>query len=335
MNFRSASLLLAALALAACASSNTEDDATGTTGGTDDDDDDDGGDGGSDGGGAAATTSATTGGTTTSTTSTTTSTGSGEGGGGTGGSSSSTGGGTPVGGNHLLIDEVSAEPTTAEFIEIFNPSNEAVSLGDVYLSDNATYHTITDGTWDPVTDNPGTDWIAQFPAGSSIAAGGRIVVAGRNATAEALGVCPDYSWAQAFDCGGELMEEPVDGGFPDPTDGVGHLSDSREMVVLFRWSGNAGDPVEDLDYVTWGAEFEEGTRVDKTGVDGYVADTAPASQRPATEADQETSISRCAAESDETQSGGNGVDGHDETSENLGASFEQTTKTPGAANACP
>lgn len=331
MNLRAASLLLVTLGLAACADGETGDSAASTSGGGGED----GGDGGSDGGASPSATSTgtttaatgSTGSSTGSTGSTTTTTGSG---GGTTGS-----GGEAPGGVHLLIDEVSAEPTTAEYVEIFNPSDAAVSLGDVYLSDNSTYHTITSGTWDPETDNPGTDWIAKFPAGSSIGAGERILVAGRNATADALGVCPDYSWAQAFDCGGELMEEPVEGGFPDPADGVGHLSDSREMVVLFRWSGNAEDPVEDLDYVTWGADFEAGTRVDKTGVAGYAADTAPASQRPAPAVDQITSISRCAAEADETQSGGNGIDGHDETSEDLGASFEQSDKTPGAANDCP
>ena len=58
-------------------------------------------------------------------------------------------------------------------------------------------------------------------------------------------------------------------------------------------------------------------------------------QRPAPEASPELSISRCSAESGETQSGGNGVSGHDETSENLTATFKLTTKTPGAPNTCP
>ncbi len=49
------------------------------------------------------------------------------------------------------------------------------------------------------------------------------------------------------------------------------LSDSREMVVLFEWDGVAvaNSAVKDVDYVTWGAMFEAGTRVGKTGVSGY------------------------------------------------------------------
>lgn len=320
--------LIASVALAACASGNSEDGATATSAASG------GGEGeggrGSGDGGAGPTTTATTGAGGATTSSST-------GGDGGAGSTTTTGaGGAPAGEAHLLIAEIGAEPTTAEFIELFNPSDEPVSLGDVYLSDNSAYHRVTSGTWDPITTNPGTDWLVRFPAGSAIAAGGRIWIAGRGDVETTFGACPDFSWGEDMPCGAELMDEPVAGARPDLAEGVGHLSDSREMIILFRWSGSAADPVEDLDYVTWGEMTDdEGARVDKSGVAGYGPDTARAAQRSAPAADQETSISRCGDEADETATGGNGVSGHDETSENLAASFAVTAKTPGAANACP
>lgn len=321
--------LLTSLLLVACASGNSGDGTSTTTAsGGDGGGSGDGGSGSGDGGAGPTTT--------TSTGSTTTSSSTGGDGGATSTTTSTGAGAGPAGEAHLLLSEIGAEPTTAEFVELFNPTDEAVSLGDVYLSDNGAYHRITSGTWDPVTTNPGTDWLVRFPAGSAIAAGGRIWIAGREDVETTFGSCPDFSWGEDMACGAALMDEPVAGSRPDLAEGVGHLSDSREMIILFRWSGNAADPVEDLDYVTWGElTDDEGARVDKSGVAGYAPDTARAAQRSAPAADQETSISRCGDEIDETASGGNGVTGHDETSENLAASFAVTGKTPGAANACP
>jgi hypothetical protein len=322
-------LLLGSLAIATsvgCASGN-DDTSTSTTGSGSGGSGSGGRDAGSGGAGGATTSGSTSG--STSAGSTSSSGGGGDGGGGTGGG--------PVAGAHLLINEIGAEPTTAEFVEILNPGDEAVSLGDVYLSDNAGYWTVTSGTWD-VEQTPGTDWIAQFPAGTSIGPGETIVIAGKQDFVTTFGTCPDYSWGAPITCGGDeavMMEEPVAGGRPSIEPGTGHLSDNREMIVLFRWSGDAADPVEDIDYVTWGVEFDDASRADKTGEVGYAPDTARASQRPAPSGSQDVTISRCGPEAGETESGGNGSTGHDETSENLAQSFVLTTKTPGTANACP
>jgi len=108
------------------------------------------------------------------------------------------------------------------------------------------------------------------------------------------------------------------------------------MLILFTWDGNTANVLKDVDYVTWGVMFENGTRVDKTGVAGYQPDTAPAMQNPAPAPPNGQSIERCSTmESGEKASGGNGISGHDETSEALGMSFTvQAMPTPGAKNAC-
>lgn len=115
------------------------------------------------------------------------------------------------------------------------------------------------------------------------------------------------------------------------------LSNMREMLVLFRWDGVLDSNVEDVDYVTWGDEFEDVTRIDKTGVGTYAADTARDMQKPALAPFGGNSIERCpdGVEVGEKQTAGNGVTGHDETSEDFAGAFKATMPpTPGAANAC-
>lgn len=72
---------------------------------------------------------------------------------------------------------------------------------------------------------------------------------------------------------------------------------------------------------------------------GYLPDTAEASQialaAPAPSVGE--SIGRCDnIEDNETTTGGNGLLGHDETSEAFNASFKVLqTRSPGVANTCP
>jgi len=107
--------------------------------------------------------------------------------------------------------------------------------------------------------------------------------------------------------------------------------------------------VQDVDYV----DYEDGSTgsaggndeaVDKTGMtkdgpDGdavasaYLSDTAVASQIPAPSHAGGSSLGRTdvSTESSETSSGGNGITGHDETSEDMYAAFAvETPPTPGA-----
>jgi hypothetical protein len=252
-------------------------------------------------------------------------------------SAATTGSGGGVEADHLIINEVVVAPVGAELIEIHNPTAAAVDLDDYYLSDNSTYHTVASGDpWDPITNNAGTDFAARFPAGTSIPAGGYLVVGFDPGYEAAWGGCPDLFVATApVACGGNMianMEETAAGSITD----MSGLSDSREMVVLFSWSGDTDDTLLDVDYVTWGATFEDGTRADKTGVAGYQADTAPDMQQAAAEPPPTNSIERCGPEIGETQSGGNGSTGHDETSEDMSASFAvEAAATPGVANVCP
>jgi hypothetical protein len=253
-------------------------------------------------------------------------------------SSSSSGAGGGNAGEHLLVSELAVGPDAAEFVEIWNPTSAPVALDDYYLSDNSTYVDLASGQpWMPTTGNPGTDFLARFPAGTTIAPDAVIVV-GFDADYETqFGACPDFFMGTApLPCAGNAnmvpaMLETEPGSITDSSG----LSNAREMVMLFTWDGDTTHTLKDVDYLAWGMAMDPGTRVDKTGVAGYQPDTAPASQKPATAPVPGQSIERCSIEAGEILSGGNGITGHDETSEDMGSAFVvQATPTPGVKNAC-
>lgn len=280
-------------------------------------------------GGAGGATAATT---------TSAATTSGTGGSGQGGSMGQGGGPS---GEHLVISELAAAPGPAEFVEIWNPTDADVDLTDYYLSDNGTYYTIAQGgLWNPITDNPGTDFLARFPAGLVIAKDAVLVIATDPGFETTYNKCPDLILAlQDFACAGggtaKAMLKPV-GGDVGSLPGT-MISNAREMMVLFTWDGNTANPLKDADYLTWGDVWEPGSRADKTGIAGYQADTNPDNQKGATIPSPSTSIERCnmGAEIDEKVSGGNGITGHDETSEDMYWSYSlQVAPSPGVKNAC-
>jgi hypothetical protein len=116
------------------------------------------------------------------------------------------------------------------------------------------------------------------------------------------------------------------------------LTDGGEPLVLFVYRG--GDLVSDVDYLFYGAPSTSNQMVDKTGVargpSSYRADTPAGAQHATAAPSDSESIHRCVyAESHETSVEGNGIDGHDETSEDVTDSFAIGTsaaaRTPGAA----
>jgi hypothetical protein len=111
---------------------------------------------------------------------------------------------------------------------------------------------------------------------------------------------------------------------PGSINGQGGITNSGEVVILYYWDG-LSDLVMDGDYVVWGDKVEA---VDKTGIsiDGpdadtlqstYLDDTAIASQEalPAGHSGGDSFSRTTGIEGEAT--GGNGITGHDETSEPL------------------
>jgi hypothetical protein len=238
-----------------------------------------------------------------------------------------------------LISEVCVTPTEGEFVEIFNPTGASISLDNIYLCDlygtSATvayfYPQIVAG---PLTSSS-NDFLVRFPAGSTLPAGGVITVAVSGSAFQTLyGEAPDY----------ELLNTGVGTQMTTPPGGYIHsaagLTNGDEVVVLFFWDGST-DRAYDLDYALWGDDTTR--RVEKTGIsldgpDGdtvpsaYMTDVASASQDPISLAAHAGGLSYQRidfTEGSEVLTGGNGLTGHDETSENMSDTWLVATVTPG------
>ncbi len=245
----------------------------------------------------------------------------------------------------LLLTEIVVTPTAGEFIEIVNPTAEVIDLSNVYLTDatfaggGTFYYNIVTGA-----DAGGggfSDFHARFPDGATIGAGEfqTVALAGSDDFSSEYGFDPTYELYE--DGGGADAVPDMREALPGSINGQGGLSNSGEIVILYAWDGES-DLVGDIDYAVWGDKAEA---VDKTAVsidgpdaDGelssYAPDTAIASQdvmlpgaHPFGESFQRIEF----AEGTETQVGGSGIMGSDETSENLSVTWSVLTPTPGAA----
>ncbi|MCF6226867.1 MAG: endonuclease, partial [Xanthomonadales bacterium] len=248
----------------------------------------------------------------------------------------------------LLITEIAVTPTAGEFIEIHNSGVTDVDLTDVYLTD-ATFANGGVYYYQIVTGNGGgggfADFHSRFPNGAMILAGQYQTIA--------LNGSDDFNAVYGQDPTYELYE---DGGVPDAIadmleatpdsiNGQGGLS-GGEVAVLYSWDGLT-DLVEDIDYVLWGDKTEA---IDKTGIamDGpdvgiatspYLNDTVisnqavvMANQHPGGESWQRNVP---LDEGIEIQSGGNGINGSDETSEDFNNTFYVANPTPNSAGTPP
>ncbi|KAA3642724.1 MAG: hypothetical protein DWQ07_19540 [Chloroflexi bacterium] len=253
----------------------------------------------------------------------------------------------PPSNDELLLSEIVVTPTGGEFVEIHNPTGSAIDLTDVYLTDatfaggGTYYYNIVTGA------NAGGgsfgDFHARFPAGASIAAGAYQTVAlngSANFMAE-FGAAPDYELFDDTSADGELVMLEA---FAGSINGQGGLSNGGEVVILYKWDGQS-DLVTDLDYVVWGDKAEA---VDKTGVsvDGPDADAIATAYQPDTAIASQDVVALGSHsggnswqrddinEGAEATSGGNGINGEDETSEDLSNTWCENVPTPGAEGNC-
>jgi DNA/RNA endonuclease YhcR with UshA esterase domain len=242
---------------------------------------------------------------------------------------------------HLLITEIAVVPTDGEFVEIFNPTNQTIDLSDYYLTDatfaggNTYYYNIVTGT------NAGGgdfgDFHARFPDGATIAPNEVQIIAmnGSGFLTTYPGVTPTYELYET-DSSIPNMREAL----PGSINNQGGLTNSGEVIILYYWDGTS-DLVKDVDYVVWGDKAEG---IDKSGVsiDGPDADNTPSTYLNDTPIANQISVSPeqphqfgetiqrlVILEYDEISIGGNGITGHDETSENLAQSFKVGTPNPG------
>jgi hypothetical protein len=251
----------------------------------------------------------------------------------------------------LLLTEFVVTPTAGEFIEIFNPNATPVDLTDYFLSDVAFdggpeyYYHVVQGLY----GGGFGDFNSQFPNGASIGAGEHQIIA-LNGDADffsTYGVNPTYEIDLAeFQSGipdgiPDMMEtHPGSIYGADSTHNPG-LTNGDEMIMLYYWDGMT-DLVGDVDYVLYNSASPtpNDEAVDKTGVtiDGpdpgttgstYLNDTPVANQLSALSPTSGFSAQRFDyAEGLQVMTGGNGVTGSDETSEDMNNTWIVDVPTP-------
>ena len=253
----------------------------------------------------------------------------------------------------LLLTEFVVTPTGGEFIEIFNPNASPVDLTNYFLSDVAFpggpeyYYNVVQGLYGGTFG----DFNSKFPDGATIGSGEHQTIAlnGDVDFFNTYGVNPNYEIDQAeFQSGTpdgipDMMEtHPGSIYGPDSTHNPG-LTNSDEMIMLYYWDGMS-DLVGDVDYVLYNSASPtpNDEAVDKTGVtiDGpdadttgstYLDDTPMANQLSAPSPGSGFSTQRMDyLEGAQVMSGGNGVTGSDETSEDMNNTWIVDIPTPSA-----
>ncbi len=241
----------------------------------------------------------------------------------------------------LLITEIAVTPTAGEFVEIYNPGSSTVNLSDYYITD-ATYAGGGNYYYNIVLGaNYGGggfgDFHARFPDGATINAGEVQTIA--------LHGSDDFFTTYSVNCTYELYEDAgTPDGIPDMREAIagsinnqGAFTNSGEVCILYAWDGSS-DLVTDVDYFMWGDNAEA---VDKTGVtinsSTYNNDTPLANQAfmTPTHASGDSWQRIDMSEGTQTTSGSNGVNGRDETSENITVTWGAAVVTPNTIPAPP
>ena len=255
--------------------------------------------------------------------------------------------GVTLTGNHLLISEVAprgagtgTNSDSSEYVEIYNPTPNPVSLADYYLSDDRNYFRIVNG---PYLLPAVVDFNLRFPPGATILPGEVVLVVKSElgfltsfgGVGGLAGICaskifamdnlvhPPTLFTPMIDAAGSSLGTASVGG-GDIAGPVGALTNpgptNGEWVVLYRWDG-VSDLVCDVDYASWGdGTNANNPKLDKTGasIDGPDPGTVASTYNNDTPAGSQTNLGsftaltkpntyqRVSAEVGETSTGGNG-----------------------------
>ncbi|MCF7833211.1 MAG: lamin tail domain-containing protein [Candidatus Marinimicrobia bacterium] len=221
---------------------------------------------------------------------------------------------------HLILTEMVLQPSAGEYVKIKNPTGATINLSNYYITDATDtvngkyYYKLPDGAdyW----SGGGTDFIARFPA-VTIAAGETITLS-LATDAYYFTEYGDSADLHLKGSGPRTMLQAVDG---VTTIGVApyKMDNIAETLILFYWDGSSAK-VQDVDYLIWGSTA---FAVDKSGVGTYFNDTPVGSQSfLPVHIDGEKLIRLSETEGSETTTGGNGITGHDETSEPLATTWD-------------
>ena len=222
--------------------------------------------------------------------------------------------------DHLLLTKIVTQPNAAESFSIYNPTDTPIDLTHYYICDNEKYYTMqTEGNMSPASNSNGlttSGFSAQFPA-RTIDPGDTLMIVLNENYSEFYGenFYPDL---MMFGDSDSSMLQTESGSF-----GIlqNKIEEASELLILFYWDGNGEILVRDVDYFLWGSYQ---TPINKTDISAYSDDTPIDNQFYFMEdATEYYAYSRIGSdEVDETASGGNGITGHDVTSEKFRQSWK-------------
>lgn len=220
--------------------------------------------------------------------------------------------------DHLIFSKICIAPNEAQFVEIYNPTENSINLnepgdGAYYLTDGTNsnsskyYYNITTG--DNYWSESASDFFIQFPENTIIEAGSYLIISMHD----------DVIYNSYYNSNPDTSLEAIAGG-DDTYYELSALSilSPAESLILFKWDG-VSNTVQDVDYFLWG---NNSFAIDKTGISGYLDDTPVSNQVFIETSNDHYYYNRKSnVETDEILNG-NGITGHNETSENFVSSFE-------------
>ena len=219
--------------------------------------------------------------------------------------------------DHILLTRIVTQPDAAESFSIYNPTDSPIDLNNYYVCDDEEYFKMqTEDEQSP--SHIATGFTAQFPS-VSIGSGDTMIVVLHPDYNEFYGedFIPDFVMFSGFE--NSLIETESEP-FSSFGGGEDKLNNNAEMVILFNWDGASTSPIKDVDYFIWG---NSQNAIDKSDISGYQIDTPIETQLYFEDiANEYYAYTRIAKEGGEIESGGNGITGHDETSENFRESWE-------------
>lgn len=234
--------------------------------------------------------------------------------------------------DHLLLSEVTLAPATGEFIEIYNPTSTTVSLDNYYLADNMKYARLPEGGLTMDT----SDFIVRFPSGA--------IIEPNSVKTIAIGGT-DFNTTYLIDASFEILSQSSSvQDMITIASSTPSLTNAGEAIILFYWNGTS-DNVQDVDMLNAGIPSATNQITSKTGlaVDGPDVDALATNYfvdnntipLQASAPGAGLSTKRILPETDyETQTGGNGITGNDETTETTTTTWDHspyTAPTPGTS----
>jgi len=222
--------------------------------------------------------------------------------------------------DHIIFSRITTTPNDAEMVAIYNPTNNTINLSNYYLSDAGAYYynlPLNDNYWSEANSS----FIARFPdidiePNQTFSIGLHDAISFNNHYSRD----PDFS-----------LQEDMLSVSNDNTIGLSDniLNDNAECIILFYWDGSSSI-IQDVDYFVWG--FAQ-AGVDKTDISGYYDDTSSDIQNQSILSGPEMGVIQegdSYIRKSNTENGecdgvwpydcpdspiGNGITGHDETSE--------------------